>query len=281
MPNMTRADFILIVSTIQLALWAALPGCGQSDAGTDGDTTGTAPDTDDDSEASYARIHVNGVLIGVYVNVEQVDKSFLTRKVGDNDGWLWKFSGSDGDGLKTNEGTADPYAGYYCFLERNGCAPPSDAVLATELPHKLDIPQLLTVGAVNALMANTDSPLLKFNNYIYYDWPGPRLYFPWDLDTVMNSGYDVLTGSVPGGTTVFTDVLFTHWKPDYIAIMQSLLETRLPMTVISAEIDRAVSVAANALDEDAHIEGTAGEAAATLHSWWGNRHAKVGAQIAP
>ncbi|HUH02396.1 MAG TPA: CotH kinase family protein [Kofleriaceae bacterium] len=232
------------------------------------------------SRVALARVFVNGRLLGVYVNVEQVDRRFLRHRIGDDNGWLFKYSGSASDGQKTNEGIANPYGAYFCFLERTGCAAPSADQLAAELPGKLDIDQLLRMGAVNAAIANTDSPLLKFNNYLYYDWAGgPRIYLPWDLDTAMNSSYDVFTGSVPGGTTVFTDVLFTHWEDDYDAILTALLAMPLTPDAIEGETDRAVAVAGGALDADPNITGGAADAGSALATWWRARHAEVTASV--
>jgi hypothetical protein len=231
-------------------------------------------------KAALIPVFVNGDPLGVYVNVEQIDKSFLKRRVGNDSGWLWKYSGSDRDGQQTNEGTEDPFLADLCYLERNGgCPMPSAGQLAAELPGKLDIPQALTVGAVNALMANTDSPLLKFNNYAFYNWTGPRMYFPWDLDTTMKSDYDVFTGSVSGGTTVFTDVLFSNWEDDYADILAELLEGPLSLAAIQAELDRAVDVAGGAMDADPHLGGGARGAADSLADWWSARHAAVSAQV--
>ena len=50
---------------------------------------------------------------------------------------------------------------------------------------------MLLMGGLNAFMGNSDSPLLKDNNYYFYDWPGGRLYLPWDLDTVMNRTFNL------------------------------------------------------------------------------------------
>jgi hypothetical protein len=142
------------------------------------------------SRAAFADLHVNGELVGAYVNVEQVDTRFLKDRFGDNDGWLVKKSGGDGDGPQTHEddGMADPYAAYFCFWEKGGqaCEPPPVDVLLAELPTHLDIPKMLRMGAVNAYIANTDSPLFKDNNWYYYDWAGGgRIYMPTDLDTTM------------------------------------------------------------------------------------------------
>ena len=232
------------------------------------------------SRAVFVRVTVNGEPLGVFVSVEQVDKPFVKSRLGDASGWIWKFSGSPGDGQQTNIGVDDPYDDYFCFFQKNGCAVPTAEQLAADLPTRLDIPQLLSVGAVNALMANHDAILLKLNNYIYYDWAGPRAYFPWDLDTTMSDNYDVYTGTVPGGTTVFTDALFSSWLPDYTAILAELLAGPLAVDAIGMEIDRAVSVAGAALEADPFVGGDATAAGDGLKRWWATRHADVSAQVA-
>jgi hypothetical protein len=228
--------------------------------------------------AAFAKVYVNGDYIGTYVNVEQPDKVFLEKRLGDNDGWLWKFSGGVSDGLKTNEGTTDPYDSYFCFFKKNPCPVPDDIEAA--LPQKLDIEQILKVAAANALMANTDAIILKLNNFYYYDYDsGPRMYFPWDLDTSMKSDYDVFTGTVSGGTAVYTDVLFAHWEDDYDAILTSWLAGPLSIDAIHGEIDRAVSVAGDAMADDPLVGGGASGAADDLKAWWTDRHAAVSDQV--
>ncbi len=229
---------------------------------------------------SFVRVHVNEELIGVYVNVEQVDKRFLRSRFEDDSGWLFKKSGGVRDGFKTNEMIPDPFADYFCFWDNNPCAVPSAEELATTLPERLNIDQMLRVGGVNALMGNADSPLLKDNNYYFYDWSGGRTYLPWDLDTVMNRQFDVFTGPVPGGTTQYTDVLFTHWRGRYGEILTQLLAGPISLEIILAEIDRALEVAGQAIDEDPNVEGSAADAVADLKAWWLERFPQVEAQLA-
>jgi hypothetical protein len=233
------------------------------------------------SRAAFVDVSLNGDPLGVFLSVEPVDKAFVERRLGDDSGWIWKFSGSPGDGQQTNDGVDDPYDDYFCFLENNGCATPSPDLLAADLPVKLDIPQLLTVGAVNALIANHDAIMLKLNNYIFYDRAsGPRTYFPWDLDTAMSDDYDVFTGTVPGGTTVFTDALFTSWEDDYDAILTALLSGPLSLDAVDEEIARAVEVAGPGLEADPFVGGDAAAAGAALSAWWASRHAAVSGQVA-
>ncbi|HTM22378.1 MAG TPA: CotH kinase family protein [Kofleriaceae bacterium] len=233
------------------------------------------------SRAAFVTVTVNGDDLGAFLSVEQVDKPFVGKRLGDASGWIWKFSGSPGDGQQTNLGVDDPYDDYFCFFAKNGCPMPSASQLAADLPSHLNITQLLSVGAVNALMANHDAIMLKLNNFIYYDYAGgPRAYFPWDLDTTMADDYDVYTGTVPGGTTVFTDALFSNWQDDYTTLLGDLLSGPLSLANIDAEIDRGVTVAGPALEADPFVGGSAAAAGDDLKAWWATRHADVSAQVA-
>jgi hypothetical protein len=231
------------------------------------------------SRTAFTNLHVNGDWIGAYVNVEQVDTRFLEDRFGDNDGWLMKKSGGDGDGLQTHEddGMADPYAAFFCFWENGGqaCEPPAADVLLAELPKHLDIPKMLRMGAVNAYIANTDSPLFKDNNWYYYDWAGGgRVYMPTDLDTTMRD----FTAVAPMDAPAYAPVLFTHWYEDYTAVLAEVVDL-VPAAVVHEELDRALAVAGPSLDGDPWTAGTAAEAVEALGSWWTDREADVRAQL--
>ena len=225
--------------------------------------------------AALCRVHVNGTLLGVYVNVEVVDKRFLEFRIGDNDGWLYKKSGSSGDGYKTNEGTPNPYEDYFTFWSSNPGPVPSD--LETSLPQKLDILQMLKFGAVNAIMSNSDAPLGKDNNYYFYDYPGGRIYFPWDLDTTMKDlSSNVFTA---GRETMYRDVLFTHWEDDYDAVLTDILAGPLTIAAINAEIDRIATAAGASLDADPNIGGDTASSVSAIKAWWSSRLPTVQSQV--
>lgn len=232
------------------------------------------------SRAAFARVFVNSELIGVYVNVEQVDKRFLRAWGKDDEGWLFKLSGSADDGYKTNETTPNPYDQRLCFWDKNPCAVPAAAELETYLPQHLDVEQMLLLGGVNALITNSDAPYAKGNNFYFYDDPAgaPRLYMPWDLDTTMK---DTTSLFAPSPSTLYTGVLFTHWKDDYDALFTNLLATSLAEEAILGELDRAVSVAGAALDADPTFIGDpAADVTATMKTWWRARHAQITAELA-
>ncbi len=231
--------------------------------------------------AAFVLVRVNGAVVGVYVNVEQPDKRFLANRLGENDGWLYKKSGGVDDGFKTHEldGLDDPYDDWFCFWASSPCPVPAADVLAAELPGRLHIDQMLRVGAVNAIMANTDSIFFKDNNYYWYDSAPGRLYFAWDLDTSMNGSTDVITGGGGGQTAMYTDVLFSHWLADYRRILGELIGERLTAAVITSEIDRAESVSASGFEVDPYVTGSAASAGDTLRGWWSARIPEVQAQL--
>jgi hypothetical protein len=234
--------------------------------------------------AAMARVTVNGVLVGVYVNVEAVDKTFLESRLNDDTGWLYKRSGGD-DGLRTHEldMLPNPYDDYFCFFGKGGgsCAMPPAADLARDLPKKLNIPQLLRVGAVNAITSNSDAPLFKDNNYYWYDWAGgPRVYLPWDLDSTMSANLNVFTGGVGGQVSYYTGALFSNWAGDYKAILQELVAQKLTEAAISGELDRVQRVAGAALDADPHAAGTTAPAVSALKAWWQARLRTLQMQLA-
>jgi hypothetical protein len=232
------------------------------------------------SRAAFARVFVNDELIGVYVNVEQVDKRFLRSRGKDDEGWLYKLSGGDDDGYQTNETTPNPHDARLCFFGKNPCPVPSAQELATYLPRHLDIDQMLRFGGINALVANSDGPLVKENNFYFYDDPAgaPRLYIPWDLDTTMKNT-SLLFGAT--GSTLYTSVLFTHWEDDYDELFTKLLAGSLSAQTVLAELDRVQTVAGAALDADpAFIGEPIADEIARMKAWWSARHAQITAELA-
>jgi hypothetical protein len=141
--------------------------------------------------SSWVRVHVNGASIGVMTRVEQVDKSYLRRHVGEDEGFLYKIDYNI-EGLRkriTRIGEPDPYAADLCFPPFDETCPiPAD--WRTSLPKHLDVPQLFTIAAVNACISNFDGPFFVNNNYYWYNSERPRLHFPWDLDLVLLTGLE-------------------------------------------------------------------------------------------
>jgi hypothetical protein len=95
--------------------------------------------------SAWVQVHVNGASIGVLTRVEEMDKSFLRRHLGEDEGFLYNLD-YETEGLRrrlTREGEPDPYAADLCYPPFDtACAMPPDA--RARLPHHLDVHQLLT-----------------------------------------------------------------------------------------------------------------------------------------
>ncbi len=230
------------------------------------------------SRAAFAKIVVNGADVGTYTNVEQADKVFLRSRLGEDEGWLYKKSGSADDGYKTNETVVNPYESDACFMHDDACPIPADDQVAAHV----DAMQLVKMGAINALIGNMDAPLWKDNNYIWYDGPtgGPRKYFPWDLDTVMNRTEPLFGGSAPGGTTRYVDALFPAWEDDYDQFLTNALAGPISLAAIEAELANVGSIAAAALDADPTLDGATADAIDDLEAWWTDRIAAAQSELA-
>ena len=156
--------------------------------------------------AVHAKVYVNGEYYGLYTAVEQVDKTFVQNRFGDDeDGNLFKgitsddaasktdfnsdltWLGSDAESyhdyyeLKTNE-TADDYSQLIEFINVLNNTPADD--FPTELEPLFDVENGLRGLALNNLFVNLDSYNGAAHNYYVYDRDdtGKITHIPWDTN---------------------------------------------------------------------------------------------------
>jgi hypothetical protein len=159
---------------------------------------------------------VNGEYIGLYVVIENVDKTFLKSKFGNsnNDGNLFKtdrgasvslqWLGSDkqsykdkGLKLTTNE-SVDDYSVILSFIDRlnHDHSPEFKQYLETTF----DIHSYLKILAIEKCVRSWDSYWGGGNNFYLYEHPdGKYRWIPWDMnetfqDIKILSGTDLLIG---------------------------------------------------------------------------------------
>lgn len=149
--------------------------------------------------ANYARIFLNGDYLGVYVNVERIDTSFVQQHLPDDNGALFKVDeGGPGSNLqlmndapsfyrKTFEPKSDSakkaYAHLVEFMRRINAAEPDESAAALESSLELD--DFLRVSAVMLFSGAFDQLTggAPHNYYLCYDTRRDRWrYLPWDLD---------------------------------------------------------------------------------------------------
>jgi spore coat protein CotH len=133
------------------------------------------------SRCNFARVTVNGEELGLYVNVESMDKHFLARHYADNDGNLYEGTLSDFRAgwtgtfdKKTNESDPDR-----SDLDRVvTAAEANDADLAGSLGTAIDVDEFVTFWATEVMIGHWDGYSSNENNFfVYHDPTTDRFHF--------------------------------------------------------------------------------------------------------
>lgn len=149
------------------------------------------------SRCNYARVDLNGKRLGVYVNVERIDKTFLQRHFGTDRGALFKVDEA-GPGADLRYLGSDPalyqksfelHAGRevaaYAELVQFIRAVDAPAGGEEDLRRILDVEALVKTTAVMLLAGAFDqyTGWQPHNYYLYWNPADQRwTYIPWDLD---------------------------------------------------------------------------------------------------
>ncbi len=145
---------------------------------------------------AYATLTVNGMALGVYTMVEQVDKTFLARHFATNSGNLYKagdngasleYRGEDSTPykneleLKTNE-KADDWSRLITMLRIVGTS--SAGTFQTEAGNVLHLDNSARILAFNMAVSNFDSYTGSGRNFYLYDNvdDGRFAFIPWDAN---------------------------------------------------------------------------------------------------
>jgi len=152
---------------------------------------------------SFARLYINNEYQGLYAIVESVDKSFLTRTTGENEGYLFSYQLQQqpfyGEAFEepgpykilfepqTHEREADStlYGPIQSlFREANQ---PLDAVWRDRVERYVDLTQFVTQVAIESFLAESDGLIgvTGMNNFYLYRPGGSdkHRFFPWDKDS--------------------------------------------------------------------------------------------------
>ena len=139
---------------------------------------------------SFSNISINGESWGLYLAVEGLENSYLTRNYGDDSGNLYKAEGT-GTNLVYNGEDQNNYSG----LKNNSVKNVSDEDFqkvvdmiknlndGTNLEDYIDIDATMRYFAVSSALVNLDSYQCNmFHNYYLYEEDGVCSILPWDLN---------------------------------------------------------------------------------------------------
>ncbi len=228
------------------------------------------------SGGSWVRVHMNGRYLGVYTRVEEVDKRFLKRHLGEDDYFLYKVDYNLREGYRrlTREGERDPYVDALCFPPfARECDPPPEGFAS--LRERLDLRQFFTMAAANAILGNFDSLLFNVNNFYWYNSPRPRFVFPWDLDLLMWEDYLNDDPHLPPNFSEYQKLLFADeaLRAEFDAILLRLIEDSCRPEVIDGLLDEIARDVGPIIDTDpwGAVEGGAAAEIERIRSWFRRR----------
>jgi hypothetical protein len=144
------------------------------------------------SRCSFAHVTVNGQDLGVYANVEPVEKPMLARSFESDKGNLYEGQMSDmrpewQDTYEKKSNASDPDRSDIEALTAALAA--SDAELLSKVEPLLDVDAFLSFWAMEAVLASWDGYSNGQNNhFVYHDPTSGKLHFlPWGPDMTFDA----------------------------------------------------------------------------------------------
>ena len=162
------------------------------------------------SREAHTKVYINGTYAGIFTIVESIDKDFLKRNLGEDDGYLYKYD---------YPGEAKPY-----YFEDRGSDPASyvplpfkpethesdpkpefivqlvqainiGAAFRTAIADYVDLTKFIRHVAVEKFVAETDGFLSDFggmNNYYFYRYENKKLFtfIAWDKSEAFKGGIE-------------------------------------------------------------------------------------------
>ncbi len=245
----------------------------------------------DVARVNYARVYMNGDYIGVFINIERVDRSYAKYHWGENSGQLYKhaycgtfrYSGSSqssytGDprcyAPKPNDSITD-HADIISVIDRLNNL--SGAAFEAEFPLVWDVDAWIPTMAALQVIPYTDSPNANGNNfYTYYPLGGgvTRVAL-WDMDagywkdgapcergadTVGWDMFGIAACFRSGGLPLFDRILgVPAWRQRYIDAARAFVQGPFAPATVAARVAVLKEQLRVPLMEDPNRRGTDAE----------------------
>jgi hypothetical protein len=211
---------------------------------------------------NLAHVTVNGRDLGVFTNVESVNKRFLARHFTSADGRLYEGTLSDfrTGWLATFEPKTDEANPDRSDLEALAAAVAvPDAQLLAALAPVVDVEEFLTFWAMETLLGHGDGYAGNTNNFFVYREPGSaRLHFlPWGVDGVAQPAPATPPDSVVMANGVLARRLYLlpETRTRYLARMQQLLDQVWDAPARVAAIDQLAALLLPRIGNDPFAAG--------------------------
>jgi spore coat protein H len=233
--------------------------------------------------AAHAKLYVNGEYRGLYVHVEEYDKTFLRSRFGDDSGNLYKclwpadltYRGSDPEAYKFIEGgrrtyelqtneAEDDYSDIAHLIDVINNTP--DAQFEDSLEANFNTWGFLKMLAVEVLVGQWDNYWYNKNNYfLYHDQiTGKFEFMPYDLDNTFGIWWDGIEGGRDWGNENIYDwgnrheprplvdrmLAVPQYRALYTYFIDRLLEESFNVAHLFAEIETLLPIISPAAETD-------------------------------
>lgn len=207
--------------------------------------------------SNLARVTVNGVYLGIYTNVEPVDKPFLKARFGNDSGDL--FEGTLADFYpraidkfepKTNRKAADSKN----LMRLAELLASNEKLDLTAIGKLVDLDNFIRFWAVESLIGFWDGYTNNQNNYWVYESRGKLYFIPWGADMAFTSGRGPFDFGNLGGTSVYAESMLANRLYNSAGVPERYRQTMLTVlddawreTELLAAIDRTELLVASHL----------------------------------
>jgi hypothetical protein len=246
---------------------------------------------------NFAHVTANGRDLGLYVNVESVDRRWVRRNFERDGGELWEGEWSDFDTtfINTFEKKGDVDNDDQRGVDRSSLDTVRAAAAAdlpwsrakADLSKAIDLDEFLRFWAAEKVLEHWDGYSNNLNNFYVYRDPGQD-----DRFVFAPSGTDQITVPDPFSTLkppvsvyalgAISNRLYaeTEGRQLYVKALESVLGTAFDETELVSAIDRMQSVITPVLSGmGAETVRTQAEAAAALRTWIAGRRAVLMADL--
>lgn len=219
---------------------------------------------------SFCRLYINNEFQGLYVIVESVDNSFLTRTVGENDGYLFSYQlqsvfqgeylGEDLAAYKdrfepqNHEKAADTtlYLPIHNWLREVN--QPDDGVWRDRVAEYIDLEQFVTQVAIEMFLAENDGLLgaTGMNNFFLYRSAGTKrhLFLPWDKDSTFLFWDSSIFQRADENVIFRRAFAYADLRERYFQVLESAARSAAEDGWLEAEVARAAELITATVEQD-------------------------------
>jgi spore coat protein CotH len=219
---------------------------------------------------SFCRLYINNEFQGLYVIVESIDNAFLTRTVGENDGYLFSYQlqsvfqgeylGEDLAAYKdrfepqNHEKAADTilYLPIHDWLREVNH--PDDGVWRDRVAEYIDLEQFVTQVAIEMFLSENDGLLgaTGMNNFFLYRSAGTKrhLFLPWDKDSTFLFWDSSIFQRADENVIFRRAFAYADLRERYFQVLESAARSTAEDGWLEAEVVRAAELITGTVEDD-------------------------------